>query len=222
MGRAFFASQGCCFGFGEGICTRVIGITGGVGAGKSQVLSYIEGRYRCRVIRADEAAHLLEEPGQVCYKKLVGLLGRGILNDDGTIDKGKMADIIFKDKKMLEQVNAVIHPEVKKYILGQIDCEREKGEADYFFIEAALLIEGHYGQIVDELWYIYSEESVRRKRLEQSRQYSAEKIADIMRGQLSEEEFRAHCKVVISNNGELGETYKQIELCLMGEMSNET
>lgn len=195
---------------------KIIGITGGVGAGKTQVLSYIEEHYNCRIIRADEAAHLLEEPGQACYVRLVELLGQDILNRDENIDKRKMADAIFKNKDILAQVNAIIHPEVKKYILEQIEWERKKGSVDFFFIEAALLIEEHYDQIVDELWYVHSDVSIREKRLAQNRQYSAEKTANIMRGQLSEEEFRKHCRVVISNNGDLEETYKQISI-IMGD-----
>ncbi|MDE7204115.1 MAG: dephospho-CoA kinase [Lachnospiraceae bacterium] len=190
---------------------KIIGITGGVGAGKTRVLSYIEAHYRCRIIRADEAAHLLYEPGQECYQRLVGFLGLRILNTDNTIDKAKMAGIIFQDQKLLEGVNKIVHPAVKKYILEQIAYEREKGEVDYFFIEAALLIEEQYDQIADELWYVHSDAAVREQRLEKSRHYSAKKIADIMRGQLSEAEFRKHCKIVISNNGDLEETYKQIK-----------
>lgn len=190
---------------------KIIGITGGVGAGKTKVLSYIEAHYRCRIIRADEAAHLLYEPGQDCHRKLVGLLGQQILDADGAIDKQKMAGIIFQDQKLLEGVNRIVHPAVKEYILKQIAEEREKGEADYFFIEAALLIEEQYDKIADELWYIHSDAAVRERRLVESRHYSAQKTAGIMRGQLSEAEFRKHCKVVISNNGDLEETYKQIK-----------
>ncbi len=188
---------------------KVIGITGGVGAGKTQVLSYIEEHYSCRVLRADEAAHLLEQPGQACYKQLVKLLGKDILRGE-QIDKQKMAAVIFQDKEILAKVNAVIHPAVKRYILEQIAYERERGAVDYFFIEAALLIEDRYDFIVDELWYVHSDIEVRRQRLARERQYSAEKIEAIMRGQLSEMEFRRHCKVVISNNGDLEETYRQI------------
>lgn len=194
---------------------KIIGITGGVGSGKTQVLSYLESYIpqhgkKCRIIRADEAAHLLYEPGQECHKKLAGLLGDSILQEDGSLDKAKMAAMIFRDRKLLEEVNRIVHPEVKKYILGQIEYEREKKEADYFFIEAALLIEEHYDQIVDEMWYIHSDVSVREKRLASSRHYSAQKTADIMNGQLTEEAFRRHCQVVISNNGDLEETYKQV------------
>ncbi len=189
---------------------KIIGITGGVGAGKTKVLSYIELQFSCRVIRADEAAHKLYEPEQICYQKLVALLGQEILNSDNTIDKAKMATAIFGDNVLLAKVNSIVHPEVKKYILKQIAIERERGAVEYFFIEAALLVEEHYDQIVDEMWYIHSDVAIREKRLAQSRQYSAQKIAEIMKGQLHEEEFRKHCQVVIMNNGDLEETYKQI------------
>ncbi len=79
---------------------KIIGITGGVGAGKTKVLSYIEEQFSCRVIKADEAAHKLYEPGQMCYQKLVALLGQEILNADNTIDKLKMATAIFGPSKL--------------------------------------------------------------------------------------------------------------------------
>ena len=138
------------------------------------------------------------------------MLGDSILCADGSIDKPKMAATIFADRTLLEGVNKIVHPAVKQYILQQIAYEKEKNEVDYFFIEAALLIEEHYDQIVDELWYIHSDVAVREKRLAENRNYSAQKTADIMKGQLSEEEFRKHCKVVIVNNGDLEETYQQI------------
>lgn len=193
---------------------RIIGITGGVGAGKTQILSYIETHYRCRVIRADEAAHMLEEPGQECYVRLVELLGQDILNKDGTINKRRMADAVFGNQEILVQVNAIVHPEVKKYILEQIRYEQEQGAVDFFFIEAALLIEERYDLIADELWYIHADAAVREKRLVQERHYSTEKAAAIMKGQLSEAEFRKHCGVVIQNNGDLRETYRQVRAVL--------
>lgn len=190
---------------------KIIGITGGVGAGKTQVLSFIETHYRCRIVKADEAAHLLYEKGQACYEALVAFLGERILRSDGTIDKKKMAELIFRDKALLEGVNAIVHPAVKRYIIEQIAKERDKNKVDYFFIEAALLIEEHYEKIVDELWYIHSDENIRRQRLYQSRQYSEQKVSDIMKDQLSEHVFRQHCQRVIVNNGDLAETYQQIQ-----------
>jgi dephospho-CoA kinase len=195
---------------------RIIGITGGVGAGKTLVLSYIEKHYNCRVIRADEVAHLLYEPYETCYVKLVELFGQDIIGSDNRIDKPKLASIIFNDNELLDKVNRIVHPAVKEYILSQIELERKRLKYDFVFVEAALLIEEHYDKITDEIWYIYASEEVRRKRLSLNRNYSGEKISSIMAGQLSEEEFRKHSQAVITNNGDLGETYSEIDR-IMGE-----
>ncbi|MGN0376274.1 MAG: dephospho-CoA kinase [Suilimivivens sp.] len=190
---------------------KVIGITGGVGAGKSAILSYIREKYNCRILLADEAAHQVKEPGQPCYESLVKLLSEEILNEDGTINKLKMAEKIFASDELLLQVNKIIHPAVKELILNAITEEKRNKVHDFFFIEAALLIEGGYLEIVDEMWYIYAREEVRRERLKNSRNYSDEKINSIMESQLKEEEFREHCEVVIDNSDSLTDAYRQID-----------
>ena len=190
---------------------KVIGITGGVGAGKSAMLTYLAENYNCKIIMADEVAHFVKEPGTSCYEKLVLLLSEEILNEDGTIHKAKMAEKIFASEDILEQVNEIIHPAVKEWILREIEKESERNELDFLFIEAALLIEDGYLYIVDEMWYIYAREEVRRARLKASRNYSDEKIDAIMESQLSEEEFRKNCSVVIDNSDSLMWAYEQID-----------
>lgn len=190
---------------------KTIGITGGVGTGKSALLSYIKEHYNCQVIIADQVAHQVKEPGQRCYDELVKLLGKDILAVDGTIEKSRMAEKIFADKTVLTQVNHIIHPAVKDFILQKIaECKAE-GKSDFLFVEAALLIEGGYEQIVDELWYIHSQADLRRSRLKETRAYSDEKIDQILREQLSEEEFRQHCNVVIDNSRTFADTCKQVD-----------
>ena len=190
---------------------KIIGITGGVGAGKSHILDYILRNYKARIIKTDEAAELLRKPGHRCYERIVELLGDTILNEDGTINRNKMAELIFSDQKKLEEINKIIHPEVNRYVAEEIKKEQENKEKDYFFIESALLIENHYDEICDELWYIDTKEEIRRERLKQNRGYSEEKISDIISKQLSEEEFKKHCQIIIDNNGEKQAVYKQIE-----------
>lgn len=190
---------------------KLIGITGGVGAGKSQLLSYIEENCNCRILLADNAAHTVKEPGQPCYARLVELLGAGILQENGFIDRQKMAAAIFSKEELLLKVNGIIHPAVKEYILSEIKKEREAGEKDAFFVEAALLIEDGYEKILDELWYIYADQDVRKARLKASRGYSDEKAEQIIKSQLSDAEFRKHCKVVIDNSRSLSDTYLQID-----------
>lgn len=190
---------------------KTIGITGGVGAGKSLVLNYLQNHYNARVYLADNIANDLKLPGQSCYDKIVELLGRDITDPDGLIDKNKMAEKIFSHKELLVEVNRIIHPAVKEYVLSQIELERKKGEIDYFILEAALLIEEGYDQILDELWYIYADTSVRSQRLKETRNYTMEKIDHIMASQLAEAEFRKHCKVVINNNSDEETLYSQID-----------
>lgn len=190
---------------------KVIGITGGIGSGKSEVLAYLREHTRCRVIIADRLAHELEEPEGVCYGRIVALLGREILGADGRIDKAKMAGKIFGSAKLLAQVNAIVHPAVKEEIMAAIEAERAAGRVDYLFIEAALLIEEGYGQIVDEMWYIHVDEQTRRERLKRSRGYSDGKIDSIIKEQLAEAEFYRHCSTVIDNSGTLQSTFGQID-----------
>lgn len=189
---------------------RLIGITGGVGAGKSTILEYIRAHYRCRICLADQVAHEVKEPGQSCYNALVELLGPGILERDGRIDKSRMAEKIFREESLLEQVNAIIHPAVQKYLLEKIQKARQDGQTELFFIEAALLIECGYKDIVDEMWYIYADEEIRRQRLLESRGYPLEKIEQIMDSQLTEEAFRAGSDFVIDNSGAPEESFRQI------------
>lgn len=197
---------------------KVIGITGGVGAGKSEILSYLKEHCNCRILMADRLAEELEEPGQDCYDQLLALLGREILQEDGRIDRKKMAARVFADKSLLEAVNAMIHPAVKQAILQIIRDEKEAARRDYLFIEAALLIEDGYAEIVDELWYIHTEEEVRRQRLKASRGYTDEKIDSILKEQLSEEEFYRHCHYVIENSGSLESVYEQLDKKLGEEL----
>ena len=190
---------------------KTIGITGGVGAGKSLVLNYLQNHYNARVYLADDIANDLKLPGQSCYDKIIELLGRNIIDSEGLIDKNKMAEKIFSHKELLDEVNRIIHPAVKEYVLSQIELERKKGEIDYFILEAALLIEEGYDRILDELWYIHADTSVRSRRLKEIRNYTRDKIDHIMASQLSETEFRKHCKVVINNNSDEEALYSQID-----------
>lgn len=196
--------------------TKIIGITGGVGSGKSRILQYIRDNYNCKIVTADDMANEVKGPGEECYDRIVALLGDDILTDDGRIDHGKMAAKIYADKDLLKKVNSIIHPAVIGRIKAMGNEEREKGSLDYFFIEAALLIECGFNDYVDEMWYIYSDKDVRRQRLKSSRGYDDAKIDAIMKSQLSDEQYRAGSDVVIDNDGEFEFTMKQIDARLGG------
>ena len=189
---------------------KIIGITGGVGSGKSRVLSYMEEKHQAVICQADHVAWKIQEPGQDCYHKIVEEFGTGILNEDKTINRKNLGQIVFHNETKLLVLNAIMHPAVKKAIKNSIYEEAQKG-TELFVLEAALLIEEHYDEICDELWYIYTDEQIRRERLKESRQYSDEKIDAIMATQLSEEVFRRECQRVIENSGDFEVTTKQID-----------
>lgn len=188
-----------------------IGITGGIGAGKSEVLNYIRAHYNCEIYLADEVAHLVKQPDTPAYRELLGLLGPDVLGADGQIDKNAMAGKIFASSGLLEQVNGIIHPAVKNFLMERLEKAKMAADAEFFFVEAALLIEGGYLALVDEMWYIYADEAVRRERLRRARGYEEEKISRIMSKQLTEEAFRKNCDFVIDNGGDFQEACRQID-----------
>ncbi len=191
--------------------TNIIGITGGVGAGKSVILDYIGESYNARVIFSDNVANDIKKKGYPAYDELIRILGEDILDETGEIDKKKMAAAIFGDENLLTAVNNILHPAVNTFIINIIDSEREKGELDFVFVEAALLIENGYKRFVDELWYVYADEDTRRSRLKASRGYSDEKIDNIFDSQLDDKTFRENADFVIDNSGTLDDAKKQID-----------
>lgn len=191
---------------------KVLGITGGVGAGKSTVLDYIAKMYHARVIQADQVGHLLMSPGQVCYYRIAQSFGSSILNGDQNINRSKLADIVFENPEKLQKLNQIVHPAVKEYIVNEIKKERTAGKVPFVVIEAALLIEDHYETICDEFWYVYTSDDVRRIRLKKARGYSDEKVKQIMKNQMRDNVFRQHCQFVVDNSSNIVEnTYEQID-----------
>ena len=193
---------------------KVIGITGGDRSRKNGSPLLHGKNYNCRILLADEAAHQVKEPGETCYFRLVELLGKEILDEEGRINRQRMAEKIFASPGLLARVNGVIHPAVKERILSVIRRERKASVHDFLVIEAALLIEEGYLDVVDVMWYVHAGEETRRKRLKKSRGYSDEKIDSIMTKQLSEEQFRQYCQVVIDNDISFEDTCRQVDQAL--------
>ena len=195
---------------------KFIGITGGVGAGKSAILDYLKNKPDTKVMLADEIAHELMVPGTQCYDRLKAEFGtEDIYQKDGFFDRIKLAQVIFSDDEKRKKLNGIVHPAVRKYVIGQAAYERKEGKIRLLVLEAALLIEEHYDEICDELWYIYTSEENRRIRLKKQRNYSDEKISEIFNSQLTDEKFRKACRVVIDNNGTIEAAAAQIEAALM-------
>ena len=186
-----------------------IGITGGVGAGKSTVLDFLEQEYQAYVMKADEIGHLVMEPGQSCYEPVIALFGKQVIKNDKTIDRRLVSDVVFSHPDMLEKLNHIIHPAVKEYIRRQLALKKEEGQR-ICVVEAALLLEDHYEEFCDIVWYIRTDSEIRIRRLMESRGYTREKSMSIIASQAPEEFFRTHTDYVVTNNTDLEDTWQQI------------
>lgn len=193
---------------------RVIGITGGVGAGKSSVLKLLKERFNAYILIADDIAKETMCRGNAGYEQVVEMFSEDILDKDKNIDRTKLATIVFHNENKRIVLNSIIHPLVKKIVLNKINELKIAGTYDYVFVEAALLIEDHYDVICDELWYIYVPADIRRQRLKDSRGYSDEKIDSVFKSQLNEEAYKKACINVIDNSKDIEDTMSQIEKLL--------
>lgn len=190
---------------------KIIGITGGVGAGKSEILKYLKEKHQAVIVETDKVGHFLMEPDGACYGEIVKIFGRDILNADLTIDRGRLGKIVFNDPILLQKLNGIIHPNVKKWIINEIMMQKACDKTELFVIESALLLDDHYEEICDEIWYIDADIKTRTERLKKSRGYSDEKISEIMKNQKTADEFRQLCGVIIVNDGVLADTFEQID-----------
>ena len=181
--------------------TAFIGITGGVGSGKSEVLRVLKESTSCAVFYADDEAKKLYLPGSPVLKRICEAAGGDILDADGELDKKSFAGKLFNNDSLRDEINGIVHPAVESLILDAMAAERISGKHDYLFIEAALLIECGYEDILHELWYVYASSETRTARLKAARGYSDEKIKAIFDSQLPDEEYRKHCVRVIDNDG---------------------
>ncbi|WP_394527113.1 dephospho-CoA kinase [Lacrimispora sp. JR3] len=196
---------------------RVIALTGGVGAGKSLVLSILENEYKAEVIKADEVAHELMKPGREGYVKIVETLGDHILKADGTIDRKILSQCIFRDDRIRKAVNEIIHPLVWKNIKGKISSS----QAGLIVVEFAIM--GEKAEVgYDEMWYIYASEPVRIRRLFENRGYEREHSERIIASQAKEADYLARCDRVIRNDGSIEEIRDQLAEILNNRGQNET
>ena len=191
---------------------KVLGITGGVGSGKSTVLNYLKESYGAYLIECDEVARQLQEPGETCYRPMIELFGEQAVKPDNTIDRGEVAKMVFGNGLLREKLNAIVHPAVKKRVRQLV---WEHADSPLIVVEAALLLDDHYDEICDEIWYIYADEDTRRRRLKSSRGYSDERITSMFQSQRSDDSFRALCALTIDNSSEnVQNTFWQLDRAL--------
>ena len=188
----------------------IIGVTGGMGAGKSRVLAYLEEKWNARTIRLDDISRDLLARNGLCYEQTIHIFGEEIVKPDGDLDRALIARMIFEDSRLRDRLNALVHPAVKAEVRW-ITEEMRQLDAGLLVVEAALLIEGGYREICDELWYIYADEAVRRERLKSSRGYTDERIDGTFATQLSDNAFRACVDFVVDNSGSFEDAARAID-----------
>ncbi len=190
---------------------KVIGLTGGIGSGKTTVANILRDKYHAYVIFSDEVAKELMEPGQISYRLIVETFGTTVLDVDKRLDRQKLALMVFGNSGKLALLNSLTHPYVEQFILEEIKRVRETKQYQLVVVESALLLQVNYDKFCDEVWVVVAEEQVRRQRLIRSRGYSNEKIDAILEKQMTDEDFRKYTTKIIENSGNMKNITNQIQ-----------
>lgn len=176
----------------------VIGITGGVGCGKSTVMKILQKEYGAKILIADDMGHLVMEKGHPAYDEICGQFGEGIINPDGTINREALSGIVYRDGEKLAVLNGIIHPYVKEEIRKKLLLWEDEA---LVVLETAILFETGCDALCDEVWAVLAGREVRIARLMKSRGYTRKKAEGIMAKQLGEEQLRERCDRFIQNDG---------------------
>ena len=187
----------------------VIGLTGGIGTGKSEV-SRILRDLGAAIIDADKVGHEAYLPNSEAWTAVVEAFGREVLQPNQEIDRKKLGSIVFGNPDALATLNGIMHPIMYGMIEERIDALRE-GEAAGVVVEAAILIEANWTPLVDEVWVTVAPEEEVIRRVQARNNQSPEQIRSRIRAQLSQEERERRADVVIANDGDLRQLRDTVE-----------
>jgi dephospho-CoA kinase len=179
----------------------VIGLTGGIGTGKSQVSRLLEG-LGAAVVNADLLGHEVYKPGSDGLKEVVGTFGEDILTSEGEVDRRKLGAIVFGDPEQMKKLNAITHPRIYRMAESRIRELVEQG-SEVIVLEAALLIEANWTSLVDEVWVTISPEDEVVKRLQERNGLSKEAILSRINSQMAQAERAEYGNLLIENSGSL-------------------
>jgi dephospho-CoA kinase len=193
-----------------------IGLTGGIGCGKSTVAAMMS-ELGCHIINADKMAHALIEPGEPAYDEVVREFGKQILGPEGSIERARLASIVFGDTKKLAALNAIVHPRVLREIDREFDRLAAKDPHGVAVVEAALLIEAGYHHKLDRLVLVTCTREQQLERLTNGafgRAMSREQAEQRIAAQMPVEEKRMAGAGKIDEidcSGSLDRTRKQVQ-----------
>jgi dephospho-CoA kinase len=181
-----------------------IGLTGGIGSGKSTV-SRILADLGAPIIDADKVGHAIYQPGGPAYDEMIAAFGPGILADDKTIDRGKLGPIVFADPAALKRLNAIVHPKMFDRMREMVRAMRAEGERKPIVIEAAVLIEAKWQPLFDEIWLVIASRQRVIERVERDRGLKPEQTEARIKAQISDDERRKYASTMIHNDGTIDE-----------------
>jgi len=188
---------------------RVIGVTGGIGSGKSTVSQFLA-EMGAVVLDADRVGHQAYQPGTDTWKEVVAAFGEGVVAPDGTIDRRKLGAIVFGDPKELERLNRIVHPRMFDMMKAQIQEYRRQG-VEVVVLEAAVLLEANWTPLVDEVWVTVASEPTVVRRATERTGLPEEQVRARIRSQLSNEERARHADVVIKNEGDMEDLHARVK-----------
>ena len=183
----------------------IIGLTGNIGVGKSAALAALQ-RLGAHIIDADKVAHQVMQPGGQAYQGVIDAFGPGILARDQSIDRAKLAQIVFSDAGQLARLEAIVHPAVAQAVRDEIASTSE----DVVVIEAIKLLEGRLRSICDEIWVVTAPEPVQLARLRQSRGMTEAAARGRLAAQSSQAWKISQADVVIPNDSDLATLEERI------------
>ena len=186
------------------------GLTGSMGSGKTTVAKFFKtlGAY---VLDADEICRSLVEPGKPAWREMVDLLGKGIMSDDQTLDRQKIADIVFRDSKKKKALESILHPRVmeEEQVIYKDILKKDPGAL--VIIDAALLIESENYRKVDKVIVVACDEETQLSRIMEKNMFSREDAQRRLQQQMPLEEKIKFADYVIYNDSELSELKKKVE-----------
>ncbi len=194
----------------------VIGLTGGIGTGKSEVSDILSG-LGAVAINADLVGHEVYRPQTEGWHRIVESFGKDVVGPTGTIDRSKLGAIVFSDAEALERLNAITHPRIYAKIEERI-AELTAEGVRVAVVEAALLIEANWTPLVDEVWVVVSDEQNVIDRLKK-RHLDHASIRARIGAQMTQSERVKHGDVVIDNDGTLATLTRSVEQLLASRVA---
>jgi dephospho-CoA kinase len=181
-----------------------IGLTGGIGSGKSTV-AQILGEFGAPILDADKVAHTTYAPDGPAYDAVIAAFGAQVLAADRTIDRKKLGSIVFGNTEQLNKLTSIVWPATFNSIRRRVAELRTSGATLPIVVEAAILIEANWHSLFDEIWLVRAPREQVVTRIEIQRGLKPSETEARIRAQLSDEDRAKHATLVIENNGSIEE-----------------